>query len=143
MIASRFHSASSATHRDRFNELFSGLKFKAHYLNWNFHTFNAALGGHDIAILPIRRNQYTLSKSANRITTSFASGLAVCGSAIPSHEPFRDVAVFDDWDDSLGRLMADATERDARSARAKAIIAEDYSLPVIARQWLSVFENLR
>lgn len=128
--------------RDRFNELFFGLKFRVHYLDWNFHTFNIALGSHDIAILPIRRNQYTLSKSANRITTSFASGLAVCGSAIPSYEPFRNAAVFDDWDAGLGSLMADATDREARIARAKAIIAEGYSLPVIARQWLGVFENL-
>lgn len=128
--------------RDRFNELFSGLKFKTHYLGWNFHTFNAALGHHDIAILPIRRNQYTLSKSANRITTSFAGGLAVCGSAIPSYEPFRDVAVFDDWDDGLARLMFDAEERGARIAHAKAIIAEGYSLPVVTRQWISLFESL-
>lgn len=127
--------------RSRFNEVFAGLTFKTHYLDWNFHTVNSALRLHDIAILPIRKNRYTLSKSANRITTAFANGLAVCGSLIPSYEAFKNVAIFDDWEQGLGQLMSDGENRRLRVKQAEAIIAENYSLPVIAQQWLAIFER--
>ena len=126
----------------RHRELFGKAGFKTHYLDWNFFTFNSALKLHDIAILPIRTNRYTLSKSANRITTSFADGLAVCASLIPSYEPFKGAAVFDDWEEGLARLMRDGEDRSARIELARQIIANEYSLPVIAKEWQKVFEEL-
>ncbi len=127
---------------ERYRELFGNAGFKTHYLDWNFFTFNAALKLHDIAILPIRTNRYTLAKSANRITTSFADGLAVCASLIPSYEPFTSMAVFDDWDDGLAQLMHDDDDRQARITQAKKLINDKYSLPVIANEWQKVFEEL-
>lgn len=127
---------------ERYRELFSNAGFSTHYLDWNFFTINAALKLHDLAILPIRTNRYTLSKSANRITTSFANDLAVCATLIPSYQPFEGVAVFDDWDDGLARLMANDGERHDRIFKARKIIDEQYSLPVIASQWQSVFSSL-
>lgn len=126
----------------RYRELFGDASFKTHYLDWNFFTFNSALRLHDIAILPIRANRYTLSKSANRITTSFAEGLAVCASLIPSYEPFKGSAVFDDWDEGLARLMHDDKDRLARTQQARQIIAQRYSLPVIAKEWQAAFQEL-
>lgn len=126
----------------RYRELFANAGFTTHYLDWNFFTFNPALKLHDIAILPIRTNRYTLSKSANRITTAFDNGLAVCASLIPSYEPFQGVAVFDDWNTGLAELMGNPQSRQARIAQAGQIIAEQYSLPVIAGAWRQVFDEL-
>lgn len=126
----------------RYRELFGKAGFKTHYLQWNFFTFNSALKLHDIAILPIRTNRYTLAKSANRITTSFADGLGVCTTRIPSYEPFDGMAVFDDWQDGLAQLMHDNEERLARVERAKMLIDRRYSLPVIAKEWQEIFEEL-
>jgi glycosyltransferase involved in cell wall biosynthesis len=128
--------------RQRYEALFAEAGFQTHYLDWHFFTINPALRRHDIAVLPIRANPYTLSKSANRITTAFANGLAVCGSVIPSYEPFRGVAVFDDWEDGLARLMADNAERRQRVEQARTIISKTYSLPVIAGEWQKVFASL-
>jgi hypothetical protein len=127
---------------ERYRELFATAGFSTHYLDWNFFTVNPALKLHDIAVLPIRTNRYTLSKSANRITTAFADGLAVCASLIPSYEPFRGVAVFDDWDDGLATLMADNEQRLDRVEQARAIISQQYSRPVIAAEWQKVFASL-
>lgn len=127
---------------ERYRELFAGAGFSTHYLDWNFFTVNPALKLHDIAVLPIRTNSYTLSKSANRITTAFADDLAVCASLIPSYEPFQGVAVFDDWDDGLAALMADNQQRRHRVKQARAIISERYSLPVIAAEWQKIFASL-
>lgn len=126
----------------RYRDLFSKVSFKTYYLDWNFVTFNPALKLHDIAVLPIRTNRYTMSKSANRITTAFANNLAVCASLIPSYEPFVNAAVFDDWHGGLEQLMAQNEERQARIKKAQETIARQYSLPAIVDEWRKVFDSL-
>ncbi|WP_413709888.1 hypothetical protein [Rhizobium sp. Rhizsp82] len=126
----------------RFKDLFAETGFQCFYLPWNLHTFNPALRFHDIAVLPIRTNEYTLAKSANRLTSAFANGLAACASLIPSYEPFSDAAVFDDWDEGLGTLMADPNERAVRIAKAATVISTSYTLAAVCDQWSALFKHL-
>ncbi len=104
-------------------------------VGWNRLTVDRALAAHDVALIPIRPNAYNLAKSANRVTTAFADGLAVCATAIPSYEPFRGVAVLDDWETGLAGLMASPDARRARVAAGREIIARNYSQAVIAARW--------
>ena len=128
--------------RAKYRELFAGAGFRVRYLDWNFWTFNHCLRLHDIAVLPVRRNDYNWAKSANRLTTAFANGVAVAASAIPSYQPFHDSALLDDWDEGLARLMDAKPERLARIAAARGTIEADYTLAAASAKWASLLAGL-
>ncbi len=128
--------------RATFRALFGDARFRVRYLEWNFWTFNHCLRAHDIAVLPVRRNDYNWAKSANRLTTAFANGLAVAASGIPSYQPFRDSALLDDWDEGLARLMADGPERRARIAAARDTIEGAYTLAAVGAEWAALLSDL-
>lgn len=128
--------------RPRYEEAFGRSPLRTRFLAWNFWTFNSCLAAHDIAVLPVRSNPYNLAKSANRMTTAFARGLAVAASAIPSYEPFRSVAVLDDFGAGLGRLMRSGAERRRRVEAAQAIIDADYRLASVVGKWRVLIAEL-
>lgn len=128
--------------RRRFEETLGSSPIQTRYLEWNYWTFGACLASHDIAILPVRPNAYNLAKSANRLTTAFAHGVAVCASGIPSYAPFRECAVLDDWDEGLAGLMRSPQARARRIVAARRIIEADYTLASATRKWRGLFAEL-
>jgi glycosyltransferase involved in cell wall biosynthesis len=128
--------------RPVFEEVLGGRGFATRFVKWNFWTFNACVRLHDVAVLPIRRNDYNWAKSANRLTTAFANGVAVCASTIPSYEPFRDSAVLDDFEAGLARLMEAKPEREARIRAARAVIEAGYTLRAVTGKWIGLLADL-
>lgn len=128
--------------KQRYDEVISKRAFKSYYLDWNYFTIEQALRLHDISILPIRSNSYNLSKSANRLTTAMANGLAVCASAIPSYEPFRECAVFDDWQDGLAHLMNSKEKRQQQLDRGQKLILAEYSLEAVGEKWHGLLQSI-
>jgi hypothetical protein len=128
--------------RRRYDETLAGRSFPTFFVRWNYWTFNACLRLHDIAVLPVQRNEYNWAKSANRLTTALANGLAVCATAIPSYEPFRGSAVLDDWEDGLADLMASEAGRRARIEAGRAVIDTEYTLQAATRKWADLLGQL-
>src|SRR5256885_2059369 len=71
-----------------FKEYFGSAKFPTRYFPWKYETFRSLFSLHDICILPIRPNPFTVCKSNNRVVLSLMLGLPVVTTAIPSYEEF-------------------------------------------------------
>ncbi len=126
--------------RERFEALTRDWSFPCLYLPWSSATFDDALALHDIALIPVRSNPFTRCKTANRVATASAHGLAVAADAIPAYEEFRDCIVLNDWGAGLARLMERADERAAAVARARALLDQRYAPAAIAARWAALLQ---
>lgn len=126
--------------RERFDALIRGWGYPCLYLPWSAASFDDALALHDIALIPVRANPFTLCKTANRVATASAHGLAVAADAIPAYEEFRDCIVLNDWTAGLARLMDRSDERAAAVARARALLDARYAPAVIGARWQAVLQ---
>ena len=121
--------------QQKFESLFAGARLPMHYLDWDKVTFINSLRQHDIALLPASLNEFTRSKSSNRVVQSLRHGLAVMADAIPSYRRFSNVIRIDDWWDGMCWLLAHPAERDALVQRGQTIVEQTNSLGVIASDW--------
>jgi hypothetical protein len=112
-----------------------GWPFPSLYLPWSAATFGALLRRHDVALIPLTPNPFTLCKTANRALTAFAAGLAVATDRMPAYEELAGAVVVDDWQQGLARLMADEGERRRRLEAARAIIETRHAPAVIGERW--------
>jgi hypothetical protein len=128
--------------REAFDRLRVGWPVPTHYVPWSSPAFNAALRASDIALIPAQRNPFTLCKTNNRLATAFSSGLAVAADGLPAYEEFADLAVLDDWDAGLGRLMRDAAQRQRCVAAARERLQQRYSLALTCHRWIQLFDRL-
>lgn len=131
-----------SNNKHKYEQIFSKQKFKSYYLEWNLGTIDRALQMHDIALIPVRKNEYNFSKSANRVTTSLMNGLAVCASSIDSYEPFKSCITLDDWDHGLGKLMTSHDLREESVKIGNKLIESDYTIAAISLQWQQLLESL-
>ena len=127
--------------RERFETLTRGWEFNCLYLPWSTGSFDDALTLHDVALIPVRVNPFTLCKTANRIATASVHGLAVAADTIPAYEEFSDCVVLGDWGAGLERLMDHADERHAAVVRACARLQERYALSVVASRWMALLRG--
>jgi hypothetical protein len=112
------------------------------YLPWSPNVFSLALAHHAIAVIPAQLNPFTRCKTPNRLVTAFYNRLAVAADRIPSYEEFDGLAVLDDWDSGLGRLMADSLDRGRRIEAARRHLLEHHDLRSICRAWRTAFDRL-
>lgn len=131
-----------SNHREKYHGLRTPWRFPSIYQDWSTGSFAALVARHDVAIVPAHPTPFGICKSSNRLVTAFSLGVAVAAGAIPAYEPFRGLAVLDDWEEGLQALMDDAGERARRVQQAKAIIASHYTLDVISGQWAALIRRL-
>lgn len=125
----------------RFHEVTAGWQMPVFYLAWHQQTFSRALQLHDVALIPVGRNPFTLCKTNNRLATSLAHGLLCVADAIPAYEPFADVAVIDDWS-RLRQACDDPGLRAARVAAGQELLRRDWSLERIAGLWATTLGSI-
>lgn len=74
-----------------------GWNVPHHFLRWSSATFPTALARHNVALIPLEKNGYTLGKTINRPATAILAGLGVIANTIDSYEELRPFIYFDDW----------------------------------------------
>ncbi len=116
-------------------------KIPGHYIPWSLATFPAALAAHDVAIIPVKKNAYTLGKTINRPATAILAGLGVIGDAIDSYESLRPFIFLDDWRGGLAHYAATPPRSDPRLASAREFLAAQYGNSRIAGLWRDVLER--
>lgn len=129
-----------SNNRQKYRSLFADKTFPTLYQEWNYYTINESLRQHAIALIPVRASDFSMAKSANRLTTALANGLAVCASTIDSYKPFRHIAVLDDWNDGLRNLMNSHDERQRRIDVGLRLIEEQFTQRVISGHWKRLLE---
>lgn len=116
-------------------------RFPSVYLPWTAARFGALLARHDVALIPVTPNPFTVCKTSNRALTAFAAGLAVASDPMPAYDALADTIVVGDWDAGLARLMDGADERRRRVAAAGQLIQARHSSAAIGAQWARVLQQ--
>lgn len=112
------------------------------YVTWDRTTFLELLRLHDIALIPITRDPFTVCKSNNRLATALRAGLAVVADSIPSYEAFSSACILDDWDTGLASYLCSPDRRAAHVSAGQALIDLQWTPHHIAQQWQAFFKTL-
>jgi hypothetical protein len=126
--------------KTKYEAIFSDYGVTSAYLNWNCGTFSRALQLHDIVLIPVNKNSFSICKTNNRVATAFKHGLSVAATAIPAYTTFADSACLDDWFNGLGGLMSNKEQRSIKIAKGCVLLDKEYSLAVITGQWRKALE---
>ena len=113
------------------------------YAAWNSANFDTLLQAHDISLIPINSNPFTICKTDNRVVTSLMNGLAVIADEIPSYTPYRSAIGLDGWNTCLQRYLGDAARRTADVTAGKVLASDMTDKNRIVRQWQAVFAAVR
>jgi hypothetical protein len=128
-----------SNHRRRYRKHIAPWRISTAYLEWEASTFASALAAHEVALIPVSRNGFTLCKTDNRVVTSLSHGLAVIADAIPSYEPYRQSIVLDDWESGWNRYVGDVAARRAQDvALGMEVVRESTDAARIAARWHEV-----
>jgi len=128
--------------RSTFDQVFKDWVLPVFYMDWNPFNFYQAMRQHAIAIIPIDVNEFTKVKTNNRMVLSLYLGLGVIADSIPSYEEFSECAFIDDWENGLQQYISHPGLIEAHVQAGRAVIAEKYSLPVIADKWEALFHAM-
>jgi glycosyltransferase involved in cell wall biosynthesis len=115
---------------------------------WDLNTvFNEALTG-DIAVIPALHNEWSLSKSNNRLTMFMALGIPVVASSIPAYQNIIETGVNgflaedgSDWLKYLN-LLKDTTRRSQIARRARIEAFSMYNISKIGKQWSDLLQKI-
>ena len=118
-------------------------QFPTCYVPWRLATFTQVLALHDVAILPVSRNPFTLAKTNNRPATAVLSGLGVIADSIPSYEELNPYIWLDDWPEGLIAYAEDTAYELSRLEKAKQYLFQKYSGAAIANQWRDLLLSLQ
>jgi hypothetical protein len=111
------------------------------YLPWSLATFDAALRMHEVAVIPVEANPYTIGKTINRPATALMAGLGVIADPIPAYEELRPFIFLGDWENGLRHYSECPPAADERIAAAQAHLREYYSSDVVTDRWVDVLEG--
>ncbi len=106
-----------------------------HFLPWSLGSFGAALARHEIALIPLEQNAYTLGKTINRPATALLAGLGVVADTIPAYEELSRFIFLDDWERGLDHYAQIKPSSDQRVAGGRAHVQERYSPQVVGDAW--------
>lgn len=126
--------------RERFDEHVGGSALPSRFVPWRARTFARTFVRHDICILPITPNPYTVCKTSNRLRTALGLGVPVVTSSIPSYEEFADWVLFEDWEASIAAYAEhpDLALRHVEGAREH--ITRTYTPARLVEQWCAAID---
>jgi hypothetical protein len=121
--------------RERYAAAVADALFPTRYLEWTRDSFVRQFVAHDVCVIPIERNPFTICKTANRVALSLRLGVPVVADRIPSFEPFEPFIRLDDWAEGLIAYGRDAELRCSDAARGRAYVLETYTRDRVVAQW--------
>jgi len=129
--------------KKKFQSLIADWHIPVFYLDWHQNTFSRALALHDVSVIPISQNPFTVCKTSNRVATSLLHGLAVVADAIPSYLTFSDCISLNDWKAAFEEICSDSAKYKARVPAGVEKIRSEFSREAIVQQWISALVTLQ
>lgn len=121
----------------------SSWRIPKFYSEWSLATFDAALRLHDVAIIPVDENSYTIGKTINRPATALMAGLGVIADSIPAYEELKPFLYLGDWEKGLFDYSRCKPGKDGRIAAAQDYLRRHYAMEVVADRWAAVINRVR
>lgn len=131
-----------SNNRDKYQRTTLSWSIPTYYLDWNLSTFSRALKLHDVAVIPVTRNPFTLCKTNNRILTALLHGLGVIADSIPSYQSLAECVELDNWEEGIIKLTEDKIYKDKSVAAGVQKIHHEWSIDHIANQWLTALDSI-
>lgn len=123
-----------------FKRSVGGAGFPTRFVPWRPKTFAPVIARHDICLLPIERNQFTVCKTNNRARAALVLGVPVIADEIPSYREFGDWMFFGDWANHIAEYVHSPELASLHVRTAQAHIAQTYTEELVVRQWNTVLE---
>lgn len=118
-----------------------GWRLPCCYAPWRLSTFDTILRLHDVAIIPVETNEYTVGKTINRPATAVLAGLGVIADAIPAYEPLRPFIAMDGMEAGLAHYWQTRGTPDPLVQQGREMLAAEYGADAMARRWLALLER--
>ena len=127
-----------SNNRDRFETLTSGARLFTRYQAWSSERVFFELSRAHLFVMPSGADSFSACKSANRAVLALANGVPVVASYLESLEPLRGALVIDDWRGGIEHYLLDGGNAQAHLRLARDVIARQFSVDAIARQWHAI-----
>jgi hypothetical protein len=125
-----------------YHHVLGPARFPHTYREWNADRFTRDFCSHDVCIIPIERNPFTVCKTANRVALSLRLGMPVLADSIPSFEEFASYILLGNWQENLSRYASDHRLREDHVREGRRYVEATYTRERVVAQWRGVFERL-
>lgn len=130
-----------SNNRIRFDALTHGVKIFTRYETWSNERVFFELSRADLFVMPSAADPFSVCKSANRAVLALANNVPVVATYLESLEPLRDVVMLDDWRAGIDAYLFDRHTAREHLRRAQPILAEQFSVEAIGRQWNAILRG--
>lgn len=127
-----------SNNRVRFDALTHGVNIFTRYEAWSSERVFFELSRADLFVMPSAGDPFSVCKSANRAVLSLVNNVPVVATYLESLEPLRDVIMLDDWRAGIDAYLFDRSVAREHLGRAQPILAEQFSIEAIGRQWNAI-----
>lgn len=139
----KIHLTIISNSRDAFDKYFDrNLNFTTTYIKWKQQEFEQIIKLHDLCLLPIDINPFTVCKTNNRLALALLLTIPTIADEIPSYSEFRDFVRFGNWEKNLLDLIYDLPAEKERSKKGRSYILEKYSNASVTNEWLNTLNNI-
>jgi hypothetical protein len=121
--------------REAFDKYFRAVPFPVHYLEWKLWLLPAIARTHNVCLIPLQRNPFTVCKTSNRLVQALRLGLPVIADSIPSYLEFGPFVSLDDWLEGLARIVANPSATAAQVKAGQAYIRKRFDRDGWVLQW--------
>ena len=112
--------------------------FPVSYYPWDRSTFSSIFRLHDICIIPVNLNSFTLCKTNNRLVLSLLLGVPVIADEIPSYSEFKEFVLFSNWEENLLKYASNQDLMRKHVLEGQRYIQAKYCREHTVRQWLNL-----
>src|SRR5439155_17493330 len=128
--------------RSAFERHLAGARFPVHYHEWVTARFVRLFRKHDLCLIPVSVNPFTVCKTVNRLALSLLLGVPAIADWIPSYEELRECAFFGNWEHNLAIHVADTALGQRQVREARAYLRAKYTRQRVVKQWSEVLRPL-
>jgi hypothetical protein len=128
--------------RAAFEKHLSGARFPVHYHEWVTSRFVRLFRRHDLCLIPVNVNPFTVCKTVNRLALSLLLGVPAIADWIPSYDEPRDSTLFGDWERSLAIHTTDPILGRRQVRGAQAYLRAKYTRQRVVQQWSEMLHPL-
>jgi hypothetical protein len=128
--------------RTAFEKHLAGAQFPVQYHDWVTSRFVRLFRRHDLCLIPVNVNPFTICKTVNRLALSLLLGVPAIADWIPSYEELRDGASFGNWEQNLSIHATDAIVGQRQVRAAQAYLRAKYTRHRVVQQWADLLRPL-
>ncbi|WP_145963566.1 hypothetical protein [Bradyrhizobium algeriense] len=124
-----------SNHQKKYESAIAPLKFRSRYFNWSPSVIFTSLERATACLFPSTGDDFSGTKSANRVVMALQHGVPAIVSPLKAIEPLGEAVLFENWEQHLRQLLTDPKTAKRCLDKAAPILDTLYSPKVIGQQW--------